>query len=282
MEKKQIRTVGIAAVILIAVIIGGVYSYTQQQAQIKSLTAEKSELYQQMAGQDSLLNDLEDTFTEIESNLTFIKQKRSNLSIETQEGKKNRKQELAADVSLMNTMLEESSKKIEELEARLKKSGINLKSFERRIAALNESLEVQNTQIAELKQIIEEKDFTISDFETKVAELNTAMQKQNDALMQESQRLLDQTDEMNTGHVAYGTYKELRDKGLLAKEGGFLGLGSHKVVNKNLDDEYFTNFDIRDTKLIPLHAQKAKVISDHPSDSYSMVEENGQIAYLQI
>ncbi|WP_372776689.1 hypothetical protein, partial [Mangrovibacterium sp.] len=86
MEKKQIRTVGIAAVILIAVIFGGVYSYTQQQAQIKSLTAEKSELFQQMAGQDSLLNDLEDTFTEIESNLTFIKQKRSNLSIETQEG----------------------------------------------------------------------------------------------------------------------------------------------------------------------------------------------------
>ncbi|RKD86334.1 Cbp1 family collagen-binding glycoprotein adhesin [Mangrovibacterium diazotrophicum] len=282
MNKKQISTIIIAAVIVVVAVIGGVYVYTQKEAQLKSLASEKSDLFQQMQMKDSVLNDMENTFAEIEKNLTFVKEKRSQLSIETGEGVKNQKEELVSDIALMNTMLDESSKKIEELEAKLKKSGINLHAFERRIAALNESINSQNSQIAELQQLVEQKDFQIAEFETKVNELNAAMTVQNDSLSRESGRLVERTNELNTGHVAYGTYKELRDKGLLDKEGGFLGIGSNKVVNNNLDEDYFTSLDIRDTKIIPLHTKKAEVISEHPSDSYSLVEEEGQIAYLQI
>jgi len=283
MDKKQIRTVIIAAAVLVVAIVAGVYVFTKKEAELKTLAGEKSELIQQMQSQDSVMNELEDTFAEIEKNLTFVKEKRSQLSIETGEGVNNQKQELVADIALMNTMLEESSKKIEELEAKLKKSGINLRAFERRINALNDNINSQNKQIAELQQLVEQKDFQIAEFKTKVKELNEAMAVQNDSLTHESERLIERTNELNTAHVVYGTYKELRDKGLLDKEGGFLGfIGSSKVVNDNLDDDYFTSLDIRDTKIIPLHAKKAQVISEHPADSYSLVEEQGQIAYLQI
>ena len=282
MNKKQVRTWIIAAVVFIAAIVGGAYLYSEKQAEIKSLVTEKSDLFQQMQAKDSLLNDLENTFTEVENNLKFIREKRSQLSIDNKEGTQNSKKELVADVKLMDDMLAESSKKIEELEAKLKKSGINLRAFEKRIAALNESIESQNTQIAELRQVIEQKDFQIADFQTKVTELNDAIAVQNDSLNRESQRLVSRTNELNTGHVAYGTFKELKEKGLLTREGGFLGLGSSKAVNNNMDDEYFTSLDIRDTKIIPIHAKKALVVSEHPTDSYSLVEEDGQIAYLQI
>lgn len=282
MDKKQMKTVIIAAAIFVVAIIGGVYVYTQKEADLKSLASEKSDLFQQMQMKDSVMNDMENTFAEIEKNLTFVREKRSQLSIETGEGVKNQKEELVSDIALMNTMLAESSKKIEDLEARLKKSGVNQRAFERRIAALNESINSQNSQIAELKQLVEQKDFEIAEFQTKVNELNEAMTVQNDSLNRESGRLVAKTNELNTGHVAYGTYKELRDKGLLDKEGGFLGIGANKVVNNNLDEDYFTSLDIRDTKIIPLHTKKALVISEHPSDSYSLIEEEGQIAYLQI
>jgi len=283
MDKKQIKTIIIATAVLIVAIVGGVYVYTKKEAELKTLAGEKSELIQQMQAQDSVRNELESTFAEIEKNLTFVKEKRSQLSIETGEGVKNQKQELVADIALMNTMLEESSKKIEELEAKLKKSGINIRAFERRINALNDNIDSQNKQIAELKQLVQQKDFQIAEFETKVNELNEAMAVQNDSLTHESERLVERTNELNTAHVAYGTYKELRDKGLLDKEGGLLGfIGSSKVVNDNLDDDYFTSLDIRDTKIIPLHSKKAHVISEHPANSYSLVEEQGQIAYLQI
>lgn len=282
MDKKQIKTLAIAAVVFVVAIMGGVYVYTQKEAQLKSLDSEKTALFEQMQAKDSLMNDLESTFSEIENSLTFIKEKRSNLSIKEGEGVKDQKKELMSDISLMNTMLEQSSKKIDELEAKLKKSGINLRAFEKRIAALNSDINTQNTQIAELKQMVEQKDFHIAELETKINEQNEFLATQTDSLTNESQRLVERTNEMNTGHVAYGTYKELKDKGLLTKEGGILGLGANTVVNNQFDDDYFTSLDIRDTKIIPIHAKKAQVISEHPADSYSMVEEDGQIAYLQI
>lgn len=282
MDKKQIRTVIIAAAVVVIAVIGGVYMYTQQQNQIHALSSEKSDLFQQMAQQDSVLNDMEDTFSEIEKNLTFVKEKRNQLSIENSEGAVNEKEELISDIALMNQMLSESSDKIDELEARLKKSGINLRAFERRIANLNESIDSQNKQIAELQQIIEKKDFQIAEFQSKVAEMNAQMEVQTDSLSRESERLVNKTTELNTGHVAYGTFQELKDKGVLSREGGFLGIGSNKVLNSDFDDDYFTALDIRDTKIIPLHTKKAQMISEHPVDSYSLIEEEGQIAYLQI
>lgn len=282
MDKKQVKTIAIAAAIFVVAIFGGVYVYTQKEAQLKSLNSEKTALYEQMQAKDSLMNDLENTFNDIENSLTFIKEKRSNLSIEEGEGVKDQKKELLADITLMNTMLEESSKKIEELEAKLKKSGVNMRAFEKRIAALNKDINTQNTQIAELKQMVEQKDFQIAELETKINEQNEFLASQTDSLTKESQRLVERTNELNEGHVAYGTYQELRDKGVLTKEGGFLGLGANKVVNNTFDSDYFTTLDIRDTKIIPLHSKKAQMISEHPADSYSMVEEDGQIAYLQI
>jgi len=282
MDKKQVNTIAIAAAILIVVIIAGVYMYTQKVAQITALTSEKTELFEQMQMKDSLMSDMEDTFTQIENSLTFINERKSQLTIENQEGVKNQKEELLADISLMNTMLVESSKKIEDLEAKLKKSGVNMRAFEKRIAALNASIETQNAQIAELKSIVEQKDFQIGELESKINEQNELFAEQADLLSKESQKLLDRTNELNTGHVAYGTYKELKEKGVLVKEGGILGLGASKVVNQNLDADYFTTLDIRDTKIIPLHTAKAELISEHPADSYTLVEEDGQVAYLQI
>ncbi|WP_146161426.1 hypothetical protein [Mangrovibacterium marinum] len=282
MDKKQVKTIAIAAALLVVAILGGVYVYTQKEAQLKSLTSEKTALIEEMQAKDSLMNDLESTFTEIENSLTFIKEKRSNLSIEEGEGVQNQKKELIADIALMNTMLNESSKKIEELEAKLKKSGVNLRAFEKRIAALNKDINTQNTQIAELKQLVEQKDFQITELETKITEQNDFLASQTDSLTKESERLVERTNELNTAHVAYGTYTELKEKGLLVKEGGILGLAANKVVNNQLDEDYFTTIDIRDTKIIPLHSKKAQVISEHPAESYSLVEEDGQIAYLQI
>ncbi|MCW0483038.1 hypothetical protein [Gaoshiqia sediminis] len=282
MEKKQLRTIIIAAVIVIVGAVAAIYVYTQKQTEIKALMAEQMDLNEMIQQKDSVVNDLVTTFDEIESNLTFIKEKRSQLSLEQAEGGKDRKQALLEDITLMNSMLEESSKKIAELEEKLKKSGLNLRAFERRVAALNESIESQNVQIAELKQIIEQKDFQMAELNSKIEEMGMEMAKQADSISYKDQVITDKVSKLNTGHIAYGTYKELAEKGILTKEGGILGIGASKTLQQNLDEEYFTTLDIRESTVIPLHTKKAKVISEHPSDSYKLVEEEGQIAYLQI
>lgn len=282
MEKKQSRTIIIAAVIVIAGAIAAIFVYTKKQTEIKDLLAEQANLTEMIQEKDSVVNDLMSTFDEIENNLKFIREKRSQLSLEQPEGGKNRKQVLLEDISLMNTMLEESSKKIAELEAKLKKSGLNLRAFEKRIASLTENIETQNAQIAELKQIIEQKDFQMAELTGKIEKMGMEIAQQADSIDYKNQVITDKVNKLNTGHIAYGTYKELEDKGILTKEGGIFGIGASKTLQKNLNEEYFTTLDIRESTIIPLHSKKAKVISEHPVDSYSLIEEEGQIAYLQI
>lgn len=280
-QKSQLATI-IIAVILVVGIIGGVYVYNQKQDEIKTLTMEKSELNQTIQKRDSIVNDMEGTFAEIESNMSFIREKRSQIATMQTEGGKNKKQLIAEDVKLMNTMLEESSKKIADLEAKLRKSGMNIKSYEKRLQALNETIEAQNTEIAELKKTIENKDASLAEYSTKVNTLNSNIQQQADTINYKQKVIIDKTDKLNTAHFALGTFKKLKEEGIVSREGSVLGIGGGKAVQGNFDSKYFTDVDIRQTKTIPLNVKKAVVISEHPSSSYKLVEENGQIAYLQI
>jgi chromosome segregation ATPase len=214
--------------------------------------------------------------------MTFIKEKRSQITLAQAEGGKNRKQLIVEDVKLMNTMLAESSKKMAELEEKLRKSGLNMKSYEKRLQALNETIESQNTEIAELKKDIENKNNNLAEYDTKVKNLSSDMQKQADTISYKQKQIIDRTDKLNTAHVVLGTYKQLKEEGILDREGGLLGVGGNKAIQDNFDPKHFTTLDIRQTKTIAINAKKAVIVSEHPKTSYKMVEENGQIAYLEI
>jgi DNA repair exonuclease SbcCD ATPase subunit len=283
MKKQQLTTIIIAALILVVGVISTLYIYNQKENEISMLMTEKANLNQVINQKDSVLNDVEGTFAQIEDNLKFIREKRHEISLDQKEGGKNRKLAVIEDIKLMNTMIEASNQKIEELQARLKKAGLNSKALEQRIAALTESIESQNVEIAELKKVIDEKDMHLAELNTKVEDINKVVALKTDTINYKEKQIVDRTNELNTAHVALGTYKELKEEGILAKEGGVLGLGASKSIQENfVDNSHFTTLDIRTTKTIPLHAKKAKVISEHPVSSYSLVEENGQIAYLQI
>ncbi len=281
-SKKQLGTIIAILLIVVAGIFSSVYIYNQKENEISLLKAEKADMNRLMVEKDSLINDVEGTFTEIESKLSFIKEKRNQISLEKAEGGKSRKQAIIDDVNLMNTMIEESNKKIAELESKLKKSGLNLKSYEKRLQALSETIESQNTQIAELKKLAEDKDVSIAQLNTKVQDLDLEMKKQSDTISVKQNIITERTDKLNTAHLAVGTFKELKEEGIVGREGGVLGLGSNKAIQENFDPKYFTSVDIRKTKTIPVNAKKAVLISEHPKDSYKMVEENDQIAYLEI
>lgn len=281
-KKQQLTTIIIAAFILVVGVIGSVYIYNQKENEISMLMTEKANLNQAINQKDSVLNDVEGTFAQIEDNLKFIREKRHEISLEQKEGGKDRKLAVIEDIKLMNTMIESSNKKIEELQAKLRKSGINSKAMEQRIAALTESIESQNVEIAELKKVIGEKDMNLAELNSKVEDINKVVALKSDTINYKQKQIVDRVNELNTAHLAMGTFKELKEEGVLTKEGGVLGLGASKSIQENFDNKNFTTLDIRTTKTIPLHTKKARVISEHPVSSYSLIEENGQIAYLQI
>jgi len=189
----------------------------------------------------------------------------------------------------MNTMLEESSKKIESLNKKLNASGIEINSFKKRIAQLNRSVEEQNESMAELQNQLEEKDFQLKERENQIAEmdehlaeLETNIEQQEDSIELKSQIITEKDNKLNTAYFASGTSKELKENGVIEKEGGFLFFGKNETLQENLNEEYFTQLDTRSTDVIPVFSKKVEVISEHPDSSYSYVYEDDKIAYLKI
>ena len=95
--------------------------------------------------------------------------------------------------------------------------------------------------------------------------------------------IIDQTNKMNTAYIVSGTYKELKSKGILNKEGGFLGMGRSEYLVKDVSDSLFKQIDITEIKTIPVNSKSAKLVTDHPLNSYEMVlEGEKKIAYIEI
>lgn len=278
------------AVLLLAIIVG-VIIINRKQQEVKQLNSENVELENVIDERDSMVNELISTFDSIEENLSFVNERRSNLVIENIETSDPLKKEaIIKDIQLMNRMLEESSLKIEELEKMLSKSGINLRSFKNKIARLNNQIETQNIQIVELKTQIEEQNekialvrFQKDSLQNQVIAFQDTIIHKDEILIQKDELIDQQVNELNKGFFAYGTYKELFENGVLSKDGGFLGLfGKNKVLQSDLNEAYFTQLDIVETRSIPLNSKKVNLISEHPANSYTLVEEDGLITKLEI
>ena len=281
-NRKALTERIIIAVILLAIVISGGIILNNKAQTIQNLSSQKATLDSSLASRDSVVNDLITTFNEIEDSLTFINEKRGQLKLEAREGNRDKKEAILADISLMNKMLEASSKKIDELNKKLNQSGVNIRSFRNRIAQLSKTVDEQNNNILALKTELEKRDTKIAEMNDQMTQLETNIALKSDSLMQKSQVIAQQDSQLNKAYFASGTVKELEDNGVLTREGGFLGIGKHVALKDNLNSSYFTELDKRNTLSFPIFSKKAKVITEHPDSSYRFVYQDDLIAYLEI
>lgn len=279
----------ITGILLLAVIAAGLKIILDRKAEIEQLSAQNAGLNATLQERDSLFNDLAGTFDEIEKNLTFVREKRGQLTLASVERNKTRNKTIVEDVRLMNEMLAESSKKIEELDRKLKASGIEIKSFRNKIVALNKSIQEQENNIqlltAELEvrnQQIAEKDQRIEVLDQQMIVMQEDLHSKTDTITIKSQLIEEKDNDLNKAYFASGSYRELLNKGIIEREGGFLGLGKSKDLKENVNEILFSQVDQRTTQAIPIHSKKVHLITEHPDSSYQFVYENDQVAFLQI
>lgn len=287
-ERKTVVT-GISGLLLLLVIVIAGIVILKNKTQIEQLNQQNSNLNTTIEVRDSLVNEMTSTFDEIEQNLTFVRNKRAEMVTIPQEGVKNQKEILVADVKLMNEMLEESSIKIDELDKKLKSSGIEIKSFKNKIAKLNLMITEQDNNIQQLRTEIEQRDYKIAEMDVKLAKLHVDIASKDDSIVtksriiaDKSQTIVERENEINKAYFVAGSYDQLVKKGILTKEGGFLGMSKNISIRDDVKESNFTKLDMRNASKFPLNTKKAKLISEHPDNSYRLVEQNDKIAYLEI
>lgn len=287
MKREIFKPVAIVAVIALAIVLGfGIYHLNQKSEQLEALRLEKEFIADDMQHRDSTINELISTFNEIDDNLTFIKQRRGQLSLEAEkEMNLDRKTAILQDIRLMDSMLVVSSQHIEDLEKRLKDSGVKMRSFENRIAGLNTTLQENGKEIEQLRVTVDEKDFQIAGLNTQIEMYQEVVVEKDETLKIKETTIEEKVNEINQLNTAWytmGNFKELKEHGILGRTGGLLGLGSTKTLNSNISNEYFTVLDIREVKTIPISSKTAKVITEHPEESYDFIYEDGIISALVI
>jgi cell division protein FtsI/penicillin-binding protein 2 len=143
---------------------------------------------------------------------------------------------------------------------RANKQNTELKNF---VASLESRIAEQEAQIQTLTKEIEKKNEKIKSLEKDVAGLKEADKKK-------SKQLAEAQDEQCTAYFAIGTKKELRNKNIVDRKGGFIGLGKSTVLANNSDFAAFTKIDTRNTQEIPLTGKRVKIVTPHPENSYSL------------
>lgn len=255
-------------VVLIAVFIGySLYNRDHKQL-VGKMEMQRDSFTQKLTTRDSSIGEWVTTFSEIEKNIALIKEKEHIITTKSAGGElsNDKKQQILADINYINTLLEQNKKHIASLNSQLSKSGGTIKGLQSTIATLDASVKQSEIDIIELKTTLLTKKFEIEQLNTEKTDLQVAG-------VQKDEKIAAQTNEMNKAFYACGTFKELKAKGLLTKEGGFIGLGKKKTMLSNFPDSSFKQIDITVLKSIEINSKNAKLISEHPADSYKLIRD---------
>ncbi len=209
---------------------------------------------------DAAIQELVSSFNEIQENLNAIKEKEKIISKVTSDGDvKSKEDQIKEDIQSIYDLMAKNKDRIGSLSKKLKNSKLQIDGLEKMIENMQATLNLKDSEIEELKTKIEGLNVELSSLTTnyKVVE-NESNQK---------------TEIINTAFYAIGTSKELKEKNVITKEGGIIGLGKTTKLSSDFNKEYFTKINIEKTTSINLGAKKIKILTTHPSNSYKLIGE---------
>lgn len=254
----------------------GVLSACNQE-KVEQLSEENTNLNAANVKQDSLINDMLASFNEIQANLDEIKRREGFISINTRQDDLGGEiaKNINNDIALISDLMKQNEELIESLNKKLQKSNVKISEFRKLIAGLNSQVEEKNQEIARLNELLKSKDLQIGQLYFSLDSITFSNEVKDHQIQQK-------IDQLNEGYYAYGTYKELKEKNVLTKEGGLLGVGKSQTVKDNFNKEYFSKIDITKQKSFLIYADNAELITTHPTGSYEFKETDGKIDSLVI
>ena len=99
---------------------------------------------------------------------------------------------------------------------------------------------------------------------------------------EQNQIITEKNAELHTAYYIVGKSKDLQELKLIDKKGGLLGIGRTSKLSENLDNAMFNKIDYNVTTVIPINSKNMKIVTTHPTDSYSIDKTEGMINNLII
>ena len=238
-----------------------------------AVTAERDSLNKVIAQKDNEINDIMSTFNQIEEGLREIGQAEGRISVARDGEGANRTQRIAENMQFIRQTMQQNRELIDKLRTQLRESSINGEQLKKTIESLALQLEEKDKELQQLRAELDAKDIHIMDLDEKIANLNTNVSNLSSESAKKSETISAQDKQLHTAWFVFGTKKELKDQQIL-KNG--------KVLQGNFNKEYFTKVDIRVDKEITPYSRSAKMLTSHPSSSYTLQRDANKQYVLRI
>lgn len=223
----------------------------------------------QLNEKEAALQEFIGAFNEIQENLNEIKAKEKIVTSASSTGDvKSKEDQIKEDIQAIYDLMSKNKSRISALSKKLKDSNLKLEGMEKMIENLQNSINQKDAEIADLKSKVESLNIELTNLTTNYQ-----------AVEAESAQ---KTEELNTAYYAVGTSKELKEKNVISREGGFIGLGKTTKVKEDFNKEYFTKVNTEQTSVINIGAKKAKIVTSHPKSSYKIVGTDKNVEKIEI
>ncbi len=226
-----------------------------------------------IAQKDSELNDMMGTLNDIEDGLNQINEAENRVVLLKNGEGANKKQKLKEDVQFIAARMKQNKELLAKLQKQLANSSFQGEQLKKTIENLTKQLAEKEKQLQALREELDSKDIHISELDETINNLNTKTSRLTAESNSKSEVINAQDKQINTAWYVFGTKKELKNQHII--EDG-------KVMTGNFNKSYFTKVDIRNVSEIKLYSKSVKLLTTHPSSSYTLTRDANKQYILRI
>ncbi len=262
--------------LVLALVAVGLYSCGGKSE--RELNAEVDSLQTALQQRDADYQQLDEFLTIVSSGLDSISMQETELFNPSKESPTPNQSVIKTQLETLKQTLKTQRERIAQLEQQLKGSTGKNKKLESIIVALKAQVAEKESKITALQEELSDKDVTIEGLRTYMAQLHQQNEAQQEVIATQSQIMDAQTQQLNEAYIIMAPKSALKDAGLL--KGGFLK--KSKVDFNTIDKNLATTIDIRTTTTINIDSKNAKVLSQMPTDAYTIEQKDKNSSVLRI
>ncbi len=243
----------------------------------KDLKAENDSLLMELTQRNAELDDMMETFNEIQDGFRKINAAESRVDLQRgtiTENSASAKQQIISDIEFITKQMEDNKNQIEKLQSQLKSSKYNSAQLKKAVESLTAELKEKELRIQELQAELAAKNIRIQELDSAVNDLSAVKESlvaENEA---KAKTMAEQEKSLNAAWFVFGTKSELKAQKILQS--------GDVLKSKDFNKDYFTQIDIRTTKEIRLYSKRAELLTTHPSGSYEFIEDDKEQLTLKI
>lgn len=244
-----------------------------KQTQDLALTQRTDSLQRIIDERDTQINDMMGTLNDIQEGFRQINEAENRVNLAKDGDGVNRSRQIKDNIRFISERMQENRKLIAKLKKQLVDSSFKGDQLKKTIDNLMRQLDEKDQQLQQLRAELDAKDIHISELDETINNLNSDVTSLKDQNTKQTQTINNQDAQLNTAWYVFGTKRELKEQKILV---------NGKVLQSNFNKNYFTKIDIRQEKEIKLYSKSAKMLTIHPSSSYTLAQDENKQYVLTI